>query len=149
MCTPMGPSRQLRCYAIVQHTAVRYAGIWGGLYVSVQHCRMPQSFFSLKPSWPGFAVWISRSVRQAEEAVANLPLRLAVRVHYDQPSVAGYSRGTHSLQGHTGVLTAYSRGAHSLYGYTATGQHAARDALPPAERAFPCSPAGSSARAAE
>ena len=29
----------------------------------------------------GFAVLISRSVWQAEEAVANLPLRLAVRVH--------------------------------------------------------------------
>jgi hypothetical protein len=61
-------------------------------------------------------------VWQAEDAVANLPLRLAVRAHCDQPSVAGYSRGTHSLQGHTGVLTAYSAGAHSLYGYTATGQ---------------------------
>ena len=64
-------------------------------------CRTPRSI-----SWPGFAVWISRSVWQAEEAVANLPLRLAVRAHCGQPSVAGYSRGTHSLQGHAGVLTA-------------------------------------------
>ncbi len=56
VCTPMGSSRQLRCYAIVQHTAVRNAGIWGGLYVSVQHCRTPQSFFSLEPALPGFAV---------------------------------------------------------------------------------------------
>jgi hypothetical protein len=30
--------------------------------------------------WPGFAVLMSRSGWQAEEAVANLPLRLAVRV---------------------------------------------------------------------
>ncbi len=64
-------------------------------------------------------------VSQAEEAVANLPLRLAVRVHCGHQILAGYSRGTRSLQGYAGVLTAYSTGAHSLYGYTATGQHAA------------------------
>jgi hypothetical protein len=52
---------------------------------------------------------------QALEAVANLPLRLAVRAHCGQPSAAGYSTGTHSLHRYTGVLTAYSRGAHSLY----------------------------------
>jgi hypothetical protein len=34
-----------------------------------------------EPSVPGFAVLISRSVCQAEEAVASLQLRLAVRVH--------------------------------------------------------------------
>ena len=71
---------------------------------------------------------------QAEEAVTNLPLRLAVRVHCGHQ----VRRGTLGvLQRYTGVLTAYSRGAHSLYGYTATGQHAARNALLSAERAFP------------
>jgi hypothetical protein len=100
----------------------------------------PPPFAPPEPaSFPGFAFWVSRSVwgnfGQAEEAVANLPLRLAVRVRCSQPSFAGYSRGTRSLQGHT-VLTPYSRGAHSLYWYTATGQHAAGDALS-AERAVP------------
>jgi hypothetical protein len=85
----------------------------------------------------GFAVWISLSLWQAEEAVANLPLRSAVRVHCGQPSFAGYSKGTHSLPGYTGVLTPYSRGAHSYYGYTATGRHAARTAFLSAGRAFP------------
>jgi hypothetical protein len=74
--------------------------------------------------------------------VANLPLRLAVRVHCGQPSSAGYSMGLHSLQGYAGVLTAYStcRNAHSLYGFITTGQHAARNALLPAERlpSFSC-----------
>ncbi len=45
----------------------------------------------------GYPVW----VWQAEEAVANLPLRLAVRVHCGQPSLEGYSRRTHSLHGHS------------------------------------------------
>jgi hypothetical protein len=90
-----------------------------------------------EPSCRAFQFHHPVSVWQAEEAVANLPLRLEVRVHCGRPSSAGYSRGTRSLQGYTGVLTAYSTGAHSLYGYTAMGRHAARNALLPAERAFP------------
>ena len=86
-------------------------------------------------------------VWQAEEAVANLPLRSAVRVHCGHH----VRRGTLGVPIHSrGGIPEYShrilRGAHSLYGYTATGQHAATNALPSAERAFPRSPAGSSAR---
>jgi hypothetical protein len=73
-----GPSRQLRCHAIVQHAAVPHAGILGGLQVSVH---MPHAAIFPRAFLPGFAVSIPRSVWQAEEAVANLPLRLAVRVH--------------------------------------------------------------------
>ncbi len=78
-----GPSRQLRCHAIVQHAAVPNAATRGGLYVSVH---MPPVASS--PLFPGalLAALCSCgypvSVWQAEEAVANLPLRLAVRVHY-------------------------------------------------------------------
>ncbi len=70
----------------------------GRLYVSMHTLHAT-------PSWPGFAAVPSRTVWQAEEAVANLPLRLAVRVHCGRPSSAGYSRGTHSLHGYTGVLS--------------------------------------------
>ena len=75
--------------------------------------------------------------------MANLPLRLAVRGHCGQQ----VRRGT------LGVLT-HSRGTRGvLSGYSSPGippweQYTAKNApLPSAERAFPPSPAGSSARA--
>ena len=51
------------------------------------------------------------SVWQAEEAVANLPLRLAVRAHCSQPSSTGFQWGTEGLvRAAHGVLTVYPRG---------------------------------------
>ena len=105
------PSRQLRCRAIVQHTAVPNAATWGGLHVSVHTLHV--AIFS-GACLPGFAVLISRSVWQAEEAVASLPLRLAVRVHCGQPSSAGYSRGTEERQ-------STATHSHRTLGYAATG----------------------------
>ena len=82
-----GPSRQLHCHAIVQHTAGTNAATRtdtrGGLHVSVHTLHAAILFFGA--CLPGFAVSISRSVLQAKEAVANLPLRLAVRVHSGHP----------------------------------------------------------------
>ena len=62
---------------------------------------------------PGFAVSISRSVWQAEEAVANLPLRLAVRVHCGHQVWRG-SRGVLNrlFTGTHGVLYGVHRGAY-------------------------------------
>ena len=70
-----GPVRAASCDAIgiIQHAATR-----GGLNVSVHTPHT--AIFPPEPSWPGFAISIFRLVWQAEEAVANLPLRLAVRV---------------------------------------------------------------------
>jgi hypothetical protein len=85
---------------------------------------------------PGFAVWISRSVLQAEEAVANLPVRLAVRVRCRQPSLArSFLAGScgvlkRQLRATHGVLLAYS----TVYRHRVPpGQYAARDPLLPAE----------------
>ena len=86
-----GPSGQLRCHAIVQHAAVpntpRRAA---GLHVSLHTLHAILS--SAGACLPGFAVGISRSGWQAEEAVANLPLRLAVRA-LRPPSSAGVLQG--------------------------------------------------------
>ncbi len=54
---------------------------------------------------PGFAVWVSRSVWQAEEAVANLPLRLAVRVHCGHQ----VRRGTLGVLMHSRGIQEYSQ----------------------------------------
>jgi hypothetical protein len=69
------------------------------------------------PRSPGFAVLPSHSIWQAEEAVANLPLRLAVRVRCGHQACAqhdgvhvGYSSGTQQR-----VLLWYSGGT---LGYT-------------------------------
>jgi hypothetical protein len=84
-----GQSRQLRCHAIVQHAAVPKAGTRGGaarLFAHVAHRdRRPGAFLLGRALQFGHPV----SVWQAEEAVANLPLRLAVRVHCGHPSSAG------------------------------------------------------------
>ena len=51
------------------------------------------------------------SVWQAEEAVANLPLRLAVRAHCSQPRSTGFQWGTEGLvRAAHGVLKVYPRG---------------------------------------
>jgi hypothetical protein len=97
------------CHA--QHAATR-----GGLLT----LRTPRSFpraFS-----PGFAVSISRSVWQAEEAVANLSVRLAVRVSCAQHD--GVSWGTEeALHGYS-----YSRGTIGVYRYR--GKHGPARSLP-------------------
>ena len=91
---------------------------------------------------------LNRSVWQAEEAVANLPVRLAVRMHCAHQACAQHDgAGVRVLRRHSTEGTIrYSRGTLGVCRYrgdTHTGQHAARNALPPsAERAFP--PAGSS-----
>jgi hypothetical protein len=66
----------------------------------------------------GFAVLISRSVWQAEEAVANLPLRLAVRVHCSHQVLRGtlrlgiriHSRGMPEYSQRTPGVLAHSTG---------------------------------------
>jgi hypothetical protein len=75
-----GPSRQLRSHAIVQHAAVPNAATRGGWRVSV-HAPHAAIYFP-EPSCRALQFLISRSVWQAEEAVANLPVRLAVRVRW-------------------------------------------------------------------
>jgi hypothetical protein len=71
--------------------AVRHNPTAAALYRAIL---FPRAFL------PGFAVWISRSGWQAEEAVANLPLRLAVRVHC----------GHQGRRGTLGVLSMHSMG---------------------------------------
>ncbi len=88
----MGPSRQRRCHAIVQHAAVPNAATRGGLCVSVHMPKAPspppppRSPASQSLSLLGRALQFAYPVLvwQAEEAVANLPLRLAVRGHCGQ-----------------------------------------------------------------
>ena len=67
---------------------------------------------------------------QAEEAVANLPLRLAVRVHCRHQ----VRWGPLGVLIHSMGIPEYSQrtlgGTYSLHGLIATGQHAARNALP-------------------
>ena len=82
----------------------------GRLYVSV---RMPHAaIFSPGAFLPGFAFLMRFSVWQAEEAVANLPLRLAVRAHCGHTVLRGtlealiHSRGIPEYSHRTpGVLT--------------------------------------------
>jgi hypothetical protein len=98
--TTKGPSREFRCRAIAQH--VRNAATRGVLLVSVNtaHTRFfPPSLLARL-----YSLRHSVSVWQAEEAVSNLPLRLAVRGRCGQPKFGGvhvellnrarYSRGT-------------------------------------------------------
>jgi hypothetical protein len=75
-----GPSRQLRFHAIVQHAAVPNAATRGRQYVCVH---MPHAAIPPLPAalLAGLCSSTTRPVWQAEEAVANLPLRLAVRAH--------------------------------------------------------------------
>jgi hypothetical protein len=82
--THEGPSGQLRRHSSPCHA--KHAATRGGL-LTLRTPRFPPRAFS-----PGFAVSISRSVWQAEEAVANLPVRLAVRVRCAQHD--GVSWGT-------------------------------------------------------
>ena len=72
------------------------------------------AIFSPAACLPGFAVSPPRPVWQAEEAVANLPLRLAVRVHCGRQ----VGRGSRGMPNPPRVLEGYSR--HTL-GDTATG----------------------------
>jgi hypothetical protein len=97
-----GPVRAASCDAIgiVQHAATH-----GGLHVSVHtpHIAIfPHSDISSRDFLPGFAISILRSVWQAEEAVANLPLRLAVRAHCGHQVRRGSPWGTEeALNGFT------------------------------------------------
>jgi hypothetical protein len=109
------PSRKLRCHAMPS-TLRRAAGC------TPPCTRALHEGSAAEPSWPGFAVSPSRSVWQAEEAVANLPLRLAVRLRCGYPVWRGF-RGIlkrHSAASH-GALKAYSRvhrhrGTHGIVG---------------------------------
>jgi hypothetical protein len=75
---------QLRCHAIVKHAPTR-----GGLHVSV-HMQHAAINFPYQPSCRALQFGYPVSVWQAEEAVANLPLRLAVRAHCSQPRSTGF-----------------------------------------------------------
>ena len=97
------PCRRL-VHPEVEHDAVPNAATRGGLHVSMQIAARHDPCFPQEPSWPGFAVPISRSVWQAEEAVANLPLLLAVRVHCGHQACDG--RRERNSTGTLGVLTA-------------------------------------------
>jgi hypothetical protein len=101
----------------------------GRLYVSVH---MPHAAIFFPGAFlPDFAFLMCFSVWQAEEAVANLPVRLAVRVHCGHQACAQHD-GAHArfrtqrnaVFPSAGVLKAYSRGAHSLYGYSCGWQRA-------------------------
>jgi hypothetical protein len=98
----MGPSRQRRCHAIVQHAAVSSAGIRGRLHVSLHPPHT--AIFSPGACSPGFAVSPPHPVWQAAEAVANLPLRLAVRVHCG----CQVGRGSRGMPNPPRVLEGYS-----------------------------------------
>ncbi len=121
------PSRQLRCRAIVQHTAITNAATRGGLHVSVHtlHAAMFHDLFS-GACLPGFAVWISRFGLAGRESRGQPAAALGGARALRPPSSAGYSWATqcalHGTHSH-GVLS----------GYTATGQYAARNALLSAE----------------
>ncbi len=127
-----GRSRQLRCHAIVQHAAAPKARA-AGLRVSVH---MPHDAIVFPGSLLCRALQFCHQFRswQAEEAVANVPLRLAVRVHCGHQVRRGTIRGTEeALSGNStlGVLAAGIPPRDDT-------QHAARNAPPlPAERAFP------------
>ena len=103
-----GPSGQLRCRAIVQparHVYKRCSARWAARLRA--HAARRNLFFGA--CLPGFAVSISRSVLQAKEAVANLPLRLAVRVHCGHQVRRGTLGVLIHSGGKPGVLTACSR----------------------------------------
>jgi hypothetical protein len=109
-CMRMGPSRQRRCHEIVQHAAVSNAGIRGQaarLFAPASHRHLfPRSLFARLCS---FTI-LPRPVWQAEEAVANLPLRLAVRVHCGCQVGRGSPWDAEPSTGTRGVLAAHSRG---------------------------------------
>jgi hypothetical protein len=69
---------------------------------------VPRDRIPPEPSCRALQFWSPVSVGQAEEAVANLPLRLAVRVHCGRRSLAGYSRGTEE------AVTGYSLSTHGV-----------------------------------
>jgi hypothetical protein len=139
---PHAPCRRL-VHPEVEHAAVPNTGARAVGCTSPCTRRTPH-FFSSGPSWPGFTAFAipfrcgrPRKPWPTWHCAWRCALTAANRVR------RGYSRGTRSLT--PGVLAAYSRGIVAS-GIPPWEQYTAKNApLPSAERAFPLSPAGSSA----
>jgi hypothetical protein len=87
---PHAPCRRL-VHPEVEHDAVPNAATRGGAARLHAIFRMPRSLFSPGAFLAGLCSSdIPFGFGQAEDAVANLPLRLAVRVRCGHPSLTGF-----------------------------------------------------------